>query len=475
MINQKKSILIFGAGISGLLIALEFCKKGYEVKILEKNPVVGGIATSIENNGYTMDIGPHYVTLQKNSEITEVLVNMIGKEKIEKLPNNIRRSRKAYFHGRMWDEFPTIYQFISELGIKAWLQLGFTFVKAKIKQSLRNRNLPVTTKDYLISNYGIFLYNNWFKPYYENLFFDKEPSKDLAEKKFPPLNFRKIFDVFNSKNNSSKMYIDNIGYYDCYFKGGMITLIKSLENEIKKHGGKIETNVEIKSIDHNKIKKKISYMKDNELCEISSDVIIYALPLNTAQKWFNQKYQLEKNNEKSNALNSIMVFLFIDSPKVFDRWIIDVYDHDVIFWRIAQQSFLSKTIVPSNKTLLSIEIRAKENSSTWLLDNSLIIDKVKSDLKKIGIIKEEKIDGYKIIKLRNFYPLNPNRISNNTIRDMINSFDNEYAAGTVLDTGTLISDPSEPKTNVTARLGGVFTAMSNAKVLAHNIIQKIEA
>ena len=36
MINQKKSILIFGAGISGLLIALEFCKKGYEVKILEK-------------------------------------------------------------------------------------------------------------------------------------------------------------------------------------------------------------------------------------------------------------------------------------------------------------------------------------------------------------------------------------------------------------------------------------------------------
>ena len=52
------------------------------------------------------------------------------------------------------------------------------------------------------------------------------------------------------------MYIDNIGYYDCYFKGGMITLIKSLENEIKKHGGKIETNVEIKSIDHNKIKKK---------------------------------------------------------------------------------------------------------------------------------------------------------------------------------------------------------------------------
>ena len=100
---------------------------------------------------------------------------------------------------------------------------------------------------------------------------------------------------------------------------------------------------------------------------------------------------------------------------------------------------------------------------------------MKSDLKKIGIIKEEKIDGYKIIKLRNLYPLNPNRISNNTIRDMINSFYNEYAAGTVLDTGTLISDPSEPKTNVTARLGGVFTAMSNAKVLAHNIIQKIEA
>jgi len=293
--EQKKSILVVGAGITGLPIALEFCKKGFEVMILEKNPFVGGIATSIQYNGYSMDIGPHYVTLLKNSEITESVMSIVGKENLEKLPDDTRRSRKAYLHGMMWNEFPTINQFMSKLGTKYWLELGITLIKVKIKKNLRQYN-PVTTKDYLISNYGGFLYNNWFKPYYENLFFDKEPSKDLAEKKFPPITIKKIFDVSSSKKKLSKTNKEDIDHFDCYFKGGMITLIKSFENEIIKHGGKIETNVDITSIEHNQTKKRISYTKNNKSFEMMSDVIIYALPLNIAQRWFNQKPLLEKNS-----------------------------------------------------------------------------------------------------------------------------------------------------------------------------------
>ena len=53
---------------------------------------------------------------------------------------------------------------------------------------------------------------------------------------------------------------------------------------------------------------------------------------------------------------------------------------------------------------------------------------------------------------------------------MINSFDNEFAVGTELDTGTLTSELDETETK-TFRMGGVLTAMQNAKILVDNIIR----
>ena len=140
MSKEKKSIVVIGAGMTGLPIGLEFCKKGFKVKILEKNPFVGGIATSILDRGYAMDIGPHYVTLPENSEITETVQSMIGKENLEKLPGDIRRSRKAYFQGRMWNEFPTINQFLSNLRRIEQLKIivEITINKIKKRRELRD-------------------------------------------------------------------------------------------------------------------------------------------------------------------------------------------------------------------------------------------------------------------------------------------------------------------------------------------------
>ncbi len=429
---------------------------------------MGGIATSMQNNGYIMDIGPHYVTLPNDSEITKNIINIIGTENFEELPHNIRHLRKVFFHGKMWNEFPTINQFLTKLNSKKLLQLAIDLIKMKTKNYLK-LYCQKTTKEYLVSNYGNYLYENWFRPYFHNLYFDIEPEKKMVETKFPPVTIKKIFNSISSKNSLTKSNDDEPSYFNCYFKGGMITLINGLKNEIEKHGGKIETSVDIKSIEHQN-NNKITYVKKNENFEIESDVIIYALPLNLVQKWFEVKSQLKENSEKD-ALNSIMVFLFIDSPRVLDKWIVDVYDTDIIFWRVSQQSFLSNTIAPTNKTLLNIEIRVEDESSTWMLNDEVLVDKIKSDLKKIGILKEEEIENYKILRLKNLYPLNQDKTNNNIMKNLINSFDNEYAVGTELDTGTLISEVDEVQTK-TFRMGGVLIAMQNAKTLVDNIILK---
>ena len=467
MMKEIKKIVIIGAGITGLLSGLEFSKKGYDVTILEKNNFIGGVATSIISNGYSMDIGPHYVTLQNGSEITKNIINIINENNLVKLPENIRRSRKAYFYSKLWDEFPTINQFISNMNKKNLLQIIFEICLNKLKNNFKNN--PKNSKEYLISNYGKFLYKNWFVPYYKNLFYDEIPSIELVKEKFVPINFNKILKNINlnSKKMKSKESVSN-GFFDCYFKNGMITLIKSIEKEILKNNGIIETGANIKKIEHET--KKIVYEKDSKIIEINSDVIIYALPLNTTKRWLNIEDSKKENQIKT--LNSIMVFLFIDTEKLFDRWIIDIYDNDLIFWRISQQSFLSNTVTPAKKTLVNVEIRTKENSDVWNLNDENIFKNVINDLKKIKIIGNEKIEGYKILRLKNIYPLNPNEIYDNSMKNLVNSYDNEYVAGIESNSDTFFTENNLESKNNTIRPGGILIEMMNAKNLVKKIIKK---
>lgn len=56
---DKKIVVVLGAGISGLSTAFLLHKKGTEVVVLEKNPVVGGSIETISENGFLFDRGPN--------------------------------------------------------------------------------------------------------------------------------------------------------------------------------------------------------------------------------------------------------------------------------------------------------------------------------------------------------------------------------------------------------------------------------
>ena len=301
-------------------------------------------------------------------------------------------------------------------------------------------------------------------PYYENLYYNKIPSLEFVKKQFPSLNWKKLFLHYKKSSVVIKNIKKDDEYFNCYFKGGMISLIEGFQNKIKDLNGKIITNANIESIEHEKIKKII--YKVNDLKKyLNADIIVYALPLNIAKLWFENKFK----EEKINTLNSIMLFLFVDSPTIYKNWIIDFYDKDIIFWRIAQPTYLSKTIAPKNKSLLSIEIRVPENNSLWNLDEEKIYAHVCKDLEKIKIIDLQKIERYKIIKLRNLYPLEPEVINSEEIKKIIESHAGEYAAGVEVDFGILASE-DETKKSI-PRLGGVFRAISHSKIISKKILE----
>ena len=351
-------------------------------------------------------------------------------------------------------------------GMKSIFKSLISFIFAKIS-SHRND----TTEEYLISTYGNYLFENWCKPYLKKTSGKVDIPLEDARKKFKPITFSKIFKkFFFKKKRSTQESIKNkkkSDFIQCYFKEGIGQFASVLKKKIVESNGVIVLGASIEKIEHEEEIKKIKYTFEGKEIVHTSDFIIYATPLQITKKFFSINEKTINSN-----LHSIMVFLLIDSPKIFDRWILDVFDPKAVFFRIAQQTFLSKNVAPPNKSLISVEIRSNDNDSLWTKDNQVIVKEVEQSLREIKLLKNEKIDGSKVIKLRNVYPKfkNVNQQNNKKI-DFVSNIKNEYFLGTKeMDSGRLISDE---QTEGNVSLGGIFTAIQESKNICNKLITKI--
>ncbi len=56
---EKNTVIVIGAGPTGLSTALQLVRRGYKAIVLEKEGIVGGHGGTKEVQGYLVDDGPH--------------------------------------------------------------------------------------------------------------------------------------------------------------------------------------------------------------------------------------------------------------------------------------------------------------------------------------------------------------------------------------------------------------------------------
>ena len=63
MSQASKHVVVIGAGIGGLSVAIRLATKGYRVQIVERQPQVGGKLNQLKMNGFSFDTGPSLITM----------------------------------------------------------------------------------------------------------------------------------------------------------------------------------------------------------------------------------------------------------------------------------------------------------------------------------------------------------------------------------------------------------------------------
>ncbi len=467
-LKKNDSIVVIGGGIGGLFSAWNLLKEGYDVTVLERQNHLGGLSTSIPYNGYQMDVGPHFITTPKNTSLTKELEELMGDEIV--FVDDIHKWYRVFFKNLVLTEYPPLYDVIFKNGITSFLKSFFSYFFAKLKFSLA-KNDGNTAKGYIISNYGNYLYTNWFKPYLDFYYGNNEHSIKIVKGKFPPLKFQDAFKKIKKRNKKIQQK-NNFSVNQWYFKNGMGSFIKKLSENIENLGGKIMLSVDIKNIEHETLKKEILIEHNGNDQKLVSDMILYTTPAAVTKNWFTD--YIHSDESPKNVANGILVYLFMDHPKIVDWWLLQNYEKRFSFFRITHQNYLSDSISPKGKSLLCIEINTKDNLSIWDLDNVEVFEKIKNELTQMNIFDVKIIEDYKVFKFKNLYnSSNPKANSTSEqITKITNSLQNEFVVGVEVDSGTLVtkrveeSGKTEPK-NVA--FGGMYLTLNQSK----NILRKI--
>jgi phytoene desaturase len=74
---REKKIIVIGAGLSGLANAAMLAKNGFDVTVVEQQPMPGGVARCIKDRGFHFDMGPSWYLMP---EIFETYFAYFGKK-----------------------------------------------------------------------------------------------------------------------------------------------------------------------------------------------------------------------------------------------------------------------------------------------------------------------------------------------------------------------------------------------------------
>lgn len=376
--TRKKTVIITGGGMSGIVSALRLSRAGFAVVLIEKNKTLGGKVSQIKGNGYTFELIPSFI---EYIEVYEELFKYLGLDIKKYL--NFKRLESAYKFNFSDGTYINAYRDKNKLSAEfnkfeknSYKKINRFFKENKEKSAFiknnilgNNSNPSITSKLNLTLKY---FQLSILQKYWKNIdkYFTSEKVKLIlsfynAYFSIDPYKDASLFTVIPYEELSKGIYS---------IKGGMSSVIDSFEiilNEMKvkvikgdevsrlKFNNRNITSVKLKSgkeikgdvflsdinrIDFNKrfLSKKIpsSYINKLEKSNLSNSVITIYLGLN--KKFKNLEYH---NFYINNNLQSIVN----DLKKIHnEEWIPSFY--------FVNPSKNDDTIAPKGYTALSILI-----------------------------------------------------------------------------------------------------------------------
>ena len=344
------SVTIVGAGVAGLTIGYQLSRRGYQVTIVERNQVVGGLGRTFHYGDFHFDVGPHRFHTE-NPRVAAFIREILLEDAIE-----IPRKSGARMFGK-YHEWPLRPSILAAMPIKLMVTGAKDLV---FKEHLPGESFEAD----VVNKYGRTLYEIFFEPYTKKFLFysPSELHRDWAR---AGVN-RAVIDKRASADSlwnllKTTMMPKPVETMFLYPPHGVGRFSDRLAQSITGAGGRIILGQDVTSIERAG-RRVVAVGAGQE--RIPTDNIVWTAPLTTLNTLLNVKgVDLE-------YLSTIFLNFEIGKPPRLDyQW--TYFGGDEIFSRVtAPEAFLPST-VPPGKSGLCVEVTCRQGDARWQNPDSL--------------------------------------------------------------------------------------------------------
>ena len=397
--DESKRVVIVGAGPAGLTAAYELSKQGTTGTIIEADEVVGGIARTVEREGYRFDIGGHRF-FTKVPEIERLWDEMLGE------PMLLRpRLSRIYYDGKFYDYPLKAGNALANMGPwNAGLCLASYF-----RARLRPVRKPDNFEEWVTNQFGARLFNMFFKSYTEKVWGCPCTSigADWAAQRIRGLSLGKAIREAVLGKPRGGCGIRTLTDQFKYPRLGPGQLWENCAAKLRERGWNIGLNTRVVGtetasgqITHVKVRAEGGAERTLEV-----DYVFSSMPLRELVGMLEAPPPVAEAAAKLSYRDFMTVALVLDRPHLFpDNWIY-VHCPSVRVGRIQNYGNWSPAMVPDASTsCIGMEYFVFQGDGLWMMDDPALIQMAYEELKQVGLAGGKLVKGF-VVRMPKAYPV----------------------------------------------------------------------
>ena len=393
--SSARNVAIIGGGPAGLSCAHELTKSGVSVEIFEASEEVGGMCRSFELWGQTVDLGPHRF-LTSDPRVLAFFDQVLKGDHVA-----VDRLTRIAYNGQFFS-YP----------LRAWeipRKLAPTVVaKALVdyaREMFRSKASVGNLEDWLVSRFGRTLFEIFFKDYSEKLWGVpcKEIEASWAAQRIKGLSLGEVLlKALGATGRKHKTLAERF----LYPRKGAGQLYLNAAEQIESGGGSIHLGCPVESVLVKKNRVAGLRLKDGQV--VDADAVVSTMPLTHLVATLpDTPPEVRAAAEELDFRNTLLVYLEVDAPDVFDDNWIYVHSKQVKHGRITNFRNFSEALSNGKETsILCLEFWAYRDEQAWEEPDATLIERAKLELRQLELLPAGvQILNAKVARVPNCYPV----------------------------------------------------------------------
>ncbi|MGQ0713959.1 MAG: NAD(P)/FAD-dependent oxidoreductase [Gemmatimonadaceae bacterium] len=402
-VDQLRSgdhVVIAGAGPAGLTAAYLLAKEGTRVTVLEADDVVGGLARTVEHQGYRFDIGGHRF-FTKIAPVQALWRELLGDELIK-----VPRLSRIHYRGRYFDYPLKAFNALRGLGLINTLLVLASYARAHLWPSKVEENF----EQWVCNRFGRRLYEIFFKTYTEKVWGIPctEIRAEWAAQRIHGLSLAKAIWSATSLQRRDDGIKTLIHEFD-YPRLGPGQMWERARDRLVELGGEVRLRHRVLGVERRDgrvvaVRARI----DHGEVRIAADHFISTIPVGELVRACTPRAPaaVRRAGLRLNYRDMLVVALILRQRDVFpDNWVY-IHTPGVRVGRIQNVNNWSRAMVPDPATsCIEMEYFCFEWDDLWSSEDGDLIALARRELGELGLADPSLVVEGKVVRMPKAYPV----------------------------------------------------------------------